>query len=336
VTRGLVSLLGGIVIGALAASPAGAQAAAQTIQFTPVGSLPGPADLIEVHDGRAYVIAGDTLSLVEVSNPSTPKPLGSYTFPQKIWGIRVVGTQVYVAADFFGLGILDVSNPGAPKLQGSIKTPGQAKNVAVFGTRAAVADHMSGVDFIDTTNINKPALLGSFFLDGYARDVATSGGSMAYAIDSPTGLYVFDLAKTGPLEPVSVQQSASTPGSLVVAEGSDPKVAVLVSSESLQIYDISKPAAPVKVATHATLGRSRFPRTALVGSRLYVADGSAGLQVLDLSTPKAPRVIGTYKTPLLARDVAVAGSHVFVVIGTVGEGPREYKDQEVLVLRQTP
>ena len=42
--------------------------------------------------------------------------------------------------------------------------------------------------------------------------------------------------------------------------------------------------------------------------------------------------MATYKTTAPARDVAVAGSHVFLVIGAPSETPREFKDQEVLIL----
>ncbi len=219
----------GIVVCAIAA------VSAQTVTFAPVGSIAGPADLVRVQGRYAYIAAGKTLTLVDISNPAAPTRTGSYTFPEKIWGFRVVGSAVYVADDFFGLGILDVSNAAAPTLRGFMKTPGQAKNVAVFGTKAVVADHMSGVDFIDVSNPAKPVSLGSFFLDGYARDVVAAG-SLAYAVDAPAGLYVFDLSKPGPLDAVSTQQSAAAPGSIVVSDvvSASPgtKVAVLVGAGS--------------------------------------------------------------------------------------------------------
>lgn len=311
------------------------EASAQDVKFVRAGSIPGPADLVEVHGRHAYVAGGRTLTLVDVSNPAAPKRVGAYTFPEKIWGFRVLEPLVYVAADFFGLGILDVSNAAAPTLRGSLKTPGQAKNVAVVGMRAAVADHMSGVDHIDVSNPAKPVSLGSFFLDGYARDVAASG-SIAYAVDAPTGLYVFDLSKPGGLDAVSTQQSATAPGSIVVAEDArSPRVALLVGGGSLQVYDISNPLTPVKAATfRTTSGRPR--RVALSGSVAYVADGDEGVQLVDLTTPSKPTPIGALKTAAPARDVAVAGSTIFVVVGSPAEEPREFKEQEVLIFRAAP
>ena len=302
--------------------------------FTQVAAIPGPADLVEIHGSRAYVVGHGTLRIVDIANPEAPRELGRHTFPEKIWGLQIAEPLIYVAADFFGFGILDVSDPSAPKLRGSLKTPGQAKSVVVAGNKAAVADHMSGVDFIDTSNADKPTLLGSFYLEGYAREVALSG-SIAYAVDAPFGVYAFDMTKPGALEPISSQQTANAPGSIVVspdtaADGT--KLAVLVGGGAIQIYELSKPAEPVRVTAFKTPS-GRPVRAALHGSRAFVADSREGLQVVDLSNPKAPRLVASHKTAAPARDVAVTDSHVFVVVGAPSETPREFKDQEVLVLR---
>jgi hypothetical protein len=307
--------------------------AAQDGAFTPVASIPGPADLVQVHGNRAYVVGHHTLRIFDVTSVAAPRELGTYTFPEKIWGIEVMEPLIYVAADFFGLGILDVSNPAAPRLRGSLKTPGQAKSVAVVGAKAAVADHMSGVDFVDTSNADKPTMLGSFYLEGYAREVAAFG-SLTYAVDAPAGVYTFDMTQPGAPEPVHAQQTATAPGMIVVSDpkASAPKLAVMVGGGSVQVYDLSKPASPARLAALKTPS-GRPIRAALHGSHAFVADWREGLQVVDLSNPKAPRVVASHKTTAQARDVAVAGSHVFVVIGAPSETPRDFKDQEVLILK---
>lgn len=312
------------------------RAAAQALSFAPVGSIPGPAELVEVHGDLAYIAAEHTLTLYSVANPASPRRVGAYSFPEKVWGFRVVGSLVYVAADFFGLGILDVSNPAAPVLRGSVKTPGQAKNVALVGTKAIVADHMSGVDFLDVSDVSKPTKLSSFFLDGYARDVV-SAGSFAYAVDSPAGLYVFDLSKPGPTwEPVSSDQSASATRFIELAEvgGGSRPVAVLLGAGSLQLYDVSNPASPTRITAYKTPGGAQ--RAAMKGSLAYVADGREGLQVIDLSNPAQPRIAAAHKTTLPARDVAVSGSLVFVLVGNFSQSGRPEGGAEVVILRQTP
>ncbi|MBM3776835.1 MAG: hypothetical protein FJW23_01175 [Acidimicrobiia bacterium] len=309
---------------------AGAAAArAQQPAFTLLGSIPGRADLVEIHDGHAYVVDGKTLALFDLADPARPVRHGAYTFPEKIWGIHVAGPLVYVAADFFGLGVLDATDRAAPALRGALKTPGQAKSVALVGGTALVADHMSGVDVIDLGDGRSPVNRGAFFVEGYARDVVAAG-SIVYAIDAPTGLYVFDLAaaeRLDALEPISAQQSANSPASIEVATDVSPPLAVLVGGGALQVYDLSDPRAPRRAAGFKTPS-GRPARATLRGAVAYVADAQEGLQVVDLSTPASPRVVGAYATPLPARDVAVDGSLVLVAIGTPeGEG-------RVLILRR--
>ena len=306
---------------------AGAASSAQSVTLTPVGSIPGAADLIEVDGTRAYVASGKTLTVVDITDPASPKRLGAHTFADLIWGVTIRSNMVYVAADLAGLGILDVSNPAAPVLRGALKTPGQAKNVALFGTKALVADHVSGIDAIDVSAPAKPALLESFFVEGFAKDVVVRG-PLAYALDQPTGLSVFNLSTPG-LEPsatVTLPLPIPLRAQLAVSEDSftGPRVAVVVGGGPLQIYDLSKPDAPAHAATYRTQGPAF--RVALHGARAYVADGPQGLQVVDLSVPSKPAIVGSYKTPTPARDVAVAGPLVFVAVG----------GDQVVILRQSP
>lgn len=331
--RGIVSSMA-VTAAALTitAPPAAAQAAAApspSITFTQAATIHGPAHLVEAHGNRLYIVNEGTLTLHDVSRPEAPVTLGSLTLPEKIWGIRVVGSLIYAAADFYGLAVIDASDPAAPVLKGRIKTPGQAKNVAIIGTTGLVADHMSGIDIIDVTNPAQPVVRDSYFLEGYARDVS-SIGSLAFAIDAPAGLYTFDLAKTGPVEPVGAQQSARAPASIELVSDANGRLdlAVLVGGGLLQIYDLATPSAPVKVSTFQTPS-TRPVRATLLGRRAIVADGREGVQIVDLTKPATPILIGGFKTSAPARDVTASGTTVFVAIGTDEEG-------EVLVLAQRP
>lgn len=76
-----------------------AAAAAQPLQFEQVALLPGPADLVEIGDRRAYVAAGATVTVFDLSAPAAPRRGGAWTFPEKIWGFVVRDELLYVAAD---------------------------------------------------------------------------------------------------------------------------------------------------------------------------------------------------------------------------------------------
>ena len=311
---------------------AAAPAAGQALEYDAIATLPGPADLVELDGRRAYVAAERKLTVFDLSDLSAPRRHGSYTFPEKIWGFVVEGELVYAAADFFGLGILDVSDPDAPQLLGSATTPGQVKDVDVSGTTAVLADHMSGVDLVDVADARAPAPLGSVYLDGYSRDVAVLG-PRAYAVDDPSGFYVLDLQETGSWEPTSAIQSADGPRMVEVSETASPPLAVLLGHGTLQVYDLSDPAAPAYRSTYATPGNAL--RIALDGDRAYVADGERGMLVVGLQDPAAPRVVGSYRPEQAVRDVAVDGELALLAVGRLPTGiRRSMGDGEVIVLRR--
>ena len=297
----------------------------QTVALKQVGSFRVPADTVEIRGSHAFVAGGRTLTILDLSDPSSPKKSGEYTFPEQIWSFRLAGPYAYVAANFFGLGILDISNPAAPKLRASLKTPGQAKGVALVGTTAFVADHMSGIDVIDLASLDKPTLRGSFFVDGYARDVAASS-RFAFAVDAPTGLYALDPAQPGTDEAIGQVQSAAAPQMIEVMEQGGRVIACLIGGGALQIYDVTSPAKPVHLTSFKTPS-GRPARIAIDGARGYIADGREGVQIVDLSNPSSPALVGSIKTTLPARDVAIGGGLVVAAVG-MGEG-----NEEVVILR---
>ncbi len=324
------------LVGSLTCS-AGA-VSAQSRQFVLRGSIPAPAGFelggFATLDGtRAFVSSGTTLTVFDVSDPAAPTEIGAYDFSHVIWGFRVVGSRVYVAADTFGLGILDISGTGDPRLAGSFTTLGQAKNVAVSETTALVADHLDGVVVLDVSTPSEPVQVGSGFVDGFATDVAISGPLM-FASDRPMGLYVLDASEPAAPELTVVPQSTVTGGDwyaqleLVHPEPGPPLV-VLVTNGLLQLFDISDPRAPVQLSTYSPPGGAR--RAAFAGTLAYIASaaapatGEAGMVVVDLSDPSSPRVVGTYKTETPAFDVAVADSLVLLATPI-----------EILILEQMP
>src|SRR5262249_43055499 len=139
---------------------------AQSPAFSQIGSIPGQADFVEVQGRYAYVVAGPTLTIVDVSEPSAPKILGTYKFEiERIYGIDVSGSLVYVAADFIGLAVLDVSNPAVPTLRGEFKTAGQSISVTLAGTKALVADTKNGLEVIDVSSPNYPTRQASYYTE---------------------------------------------------------------------------------------------------------------------------------------------------------------------------
>jgi hypothetical protein len=323
---------------------AAARGQGATGSFEVLGTIPGPADFVEVQGTHAYVVAGPSLTVVDIQNPAAPRPLGSYRFPEKIFGLKLRGQVAYAAVDFVGLGILDISTPASPTLLGSLKLPGQALSLAVVDQRAAIVNRISGLAVVDVSDPAKPVSLGSVYADGYALDVAASG-PFAFVADYPNGLIVVDVSKPGSPNALSMVSVAKKPRQVATTRlaGTGAAIACVVGDEGdLEIYDLSDPAAPSHLATYGPPG----PRTAtgptrstgmtLHGSSAYIARGATGVQVVDLSNPSKPLPSSSFKTTAPARDVTVTDSHVFVVIGAAQSTGAGASQSGVVILRRTP
>ena len=300
---------------------------AQSRALELVGVIPGPATTVHVHGTHAYVSDGPTLRIHDIANPTTPVLLGSYTFPQNIFGVQVSGSVAYAAVDFYGLGILDVSNPAVPTLLATFDIPGQALSVAVSGSTAAVANRLSGVEVVDVSDPAAPVSGGAYYVDGYAVEVAAAGG-FAYVADTANQLAIVDLSQ--PEDPTAGNIGSTTEPPTAVAVGRLPSGATIVgvvsTSSLLELFDVSRPSAPAKAGRHRTAGRpspygmpsgvTRAARVRFDGSLAFLTDAYTPpiLQVLDVSDPANPTLVASYEPRGAPTDLAVAGSLVFLAV----------------------
>ena len=330
----------------------GLAASAQSQTLEPIGMIPGPAHTVHIHESRAYVSDGPTLRIVDVTDPATPTLLGSYTFPMRIYAVRVSGSVAYAAVDFYGLGILDVSNPAAPALLGAFETPGQAISLAISGTTAALADRISGVELIDVSNPRAPMSRGSSYVEGYAVDV-DAAGSFAYVVDAPGGLSIVDLSASGDVTADGTQRTTENAGAVAVAthQSSAPPtttLAAVVSTESLlELFDVSTPSAPRALGLYRDPGREptrQLSSTASAGGLVRVrTQGSLAfftdayfpypLRVVDLSDPAEPTLVAAYEAPGFIHDLAVSQDLVFLAVAAGPASAAVSSAPGVLILR---
>ena len=327
------------IAAALAAAAGGfaafVPAAAQDRSLERVGFIPGPVTTVHLHEGIAYVSDGPTLRLYDLSDPAAPAALGSHTFPQNIYGVRVSGSTAYAAIDFTGLGILDVSDPSAPVALGSHQTAGQALAVDVSGTTVVVSNRLSGLEVIDAADPSAPVLVGSYFTEGYGTDVKAVG-SYAYVADRPGGLSIVDLDQSSDsdeLEAASMVGSAERPAT-TAAVSLDPDapgatLAAIVSTDALlELFDVSDASAPVAVGSYRHPDRPAggrniaAPRVRFAGPLAFIADLYEPylVQVVDLSDPSRPSLVATHAPSGLPRDISAEGSLVLVAAGPPPDG----------------
>ena len=207
-----------------------------------VGQIGGSTYAVAVQGGYAYIGVGPRLTVLDISDPSSPAGVGTTSLlAGLVTDLHVSGGYAYVADGDAGLRVVDVSDPTRPSEVGFYDTPGQAHDVAVAGSYVYLADGPVGDDgnwtggglqVVDVSNPARPTEVGFCDTPRSAHDVAVAGS------------YVY--------------------------------VAGVVAG--LRVVDVSDPARPTEVGFYGTQGLSMG--VAATGRYAYLADDHGGLFIL--------------------------------------------------------
>ncbi|MBE9251855.1 DUF4347 domain-containing protein [Dolichospermum sp. LEGE 00240] len=268
------------------------------------------AHAVTVVGNYAYAV-GDTLDIIDISNPSKPVVKGTYNI-NYAYGVQVVGNYAYVADTYSGLQIIDISNPTTPTLKGNYNTSGSAQSVQVVGNYAYVADSWSGLQIIDISNPTTPTFKGNY--DIYNAFGVQVVGNYAYVADGYSGLQIIDISDpTTPTLQGNYDTSRPAYGVQVVDKYAYVAGFGYYSGSGLEIIDISNPTTPTLKSNYNISGSAYGGiGVQLVGNYAYVADSWSGLQIIDISDPTTPTLKGNYDTSGSSFGVQVLGNYAYV------------------------
>ncbi|CAE7900246.1 YIPF1 [Symbiodinium necroappetens] len=255
------------------------------------------AKSVAIVGNYAYVAANAAFSVVDVSDPATPRIIGSVQdrFLNGSRSVAVVGQYAYVAAlSGVALMVVDVSDPTLPTLAGAtfiqhgklaISRSSGAAAVAIDGDYAYVAAGVS-IQVINISNRSKPQLV---MLEDHGQ---------------------------GRFEQIgTVLSNVLWGASSVVIVGKYAYVAAIVS-HSLTIVDVSDPIHPRIVGSVQNSTQLRAATSvAVAGSYAYItAYWGSALTVVNISDPASPRITGWAQDSLLngSTSVAIRGSYAYV------------------------
>lgn len=237
----------------------------------------GPAEGMRARTvgGLSYVTdEWGGFSVVDVSEPGTLTPLGSYRAlgEGSAMGVEVTATRAYYSADasesgsIFGFtheGVfrtMDVSDPTSPTPLGSLDTTWVAYDIRVDGDVAYAGTAGSGLMTLDVSNPAAPAIIGQVLPDvpGGAPHVlgVALNGDHAYATYADEGF----------------------------GQASAVRAAAVV--------DVSDPAAPSIVETFGPDVTGGWLYGAEVDQDFLYVSGDNGVFVYDLTDPDDPRRVG--------------------------------------------
>jgi len=244
---------------------------------------------LNISGSYLYIVgyADDALSIIDISNPTTPIEVGvikddgqggTATALDGPRDVVVLGNYAYViASNDDSLSILDISNPTTPTEVGVIKDDTQGGTATSMNNpwQLAIAGHYAYVlgkdddalSIIDISDPTTPTEVGVIKDDGQ--------GGTATALDDPRGL-------------ITIGHYAYIVSSI---------------SDSLSIIDISDSTTPTEVGVIQDDGQGGTA-TALdgptglkvLGSYAYITSyGSTSLSIIDISDPTTPTEAGVIK-----------------------------------------
>lgn len=231
------------------------------------------------HEGGLETPYRQAVTLVDISDPATPRGLGGIPFEltpgaHNVW---IDGTVLYVASPLSRLvHVWDVADPAAPR-----------KLATIAGGAAGVAHDM------------------------HVRGGVLYGAYMGQGDGTPELLVASVAAPASPavLARVTYPSAQLTHSSWLSADGRYLYLADEMINAPIRIFDVTNPATPVLVGAYQPrLGTIPHNFQVMDGRLAFLAHYKNGVEVVDVSDPVHPRLVGFYDTHPGAASDGVRGT----------------------------
>jgi len=280
----------------------------ENIEF--VGSYDNLTDAydVDVIWPYAYIceyLSSSGLVILDISDPTNPVFVSSYTTPGRTHDIDVENGYAYLADDI-GLHIVDVSIPEDPIYVSQYDTDGRAFGIFAYGDLVFVACGSDGLLIFDVSNPSVPDLIGSCYIP-YCASGVYAIGNIAYIAAHDFTLYTVDISI--PSNPI-ILAMIDTPGYArrgVYLRGNYAFVPDW--GAGLQIIDITDPSNPIHIGNYNSPG---YSLNVYVKDCAYFTDFGSGVFVLDINEPSNPILLASYNTPGTARGLDVVSGYIFI------------------------
>ncbi|MGD9546474.1 MAG: hypothetical protein AB7V45_02895 [Candidatus Krumholzibacteriia bacterium] len=292
-----------------------------------LNSLPSrsiEADVIVT--GNLAYISRSGLVAVDISNPETPREIGSVNLNIFTEGMDLIGNHIFISeygtGDVGFLGIVNISDPYSPALISQTDVGCRPVDVAATSEVAVLACPRNIPVIVDVRNLDRPIVVGMIPTSG--NGIGVGYGNGVFAICEDVGLVSF-WALDDPVNPIflgSVEIGYREPLDILI-DGETAYVAA--GSIGVVVLDISSPDAPRVVSEFNTA--SLAVGLDIDDSVLYIADGAgsgyiSGIYSVDVSNPQSPVKLGY-------RAVVDSATEIGVDDGIVCVSTRYYSGMQV-------
>lgn len=280
-----------------------------------VTSHPGQVAQMALEGQYIYVIRGDNLHVVDISNPTSPQDVGLFEMTDYPQDVAVSNGMAFVASGVSLVHMIDVSQPDAPVEIAYFDTMSIGGNMS-FDRSITVSNNTvyfvdaAGLWVIDAGQVSLPAQAGTHGTPGSARGLAKQD-DLLYVADGESGLRILDvsasasISEVGYLDTPGISQDVAVSGTMAyVADG----------EEGLRIVDVSSPGSPVEIGMYAD---SQNTGSLALDDDLVFLTSKWSVGIIDVFTPTTPTLISTYPCSA-AFDVATTNELLLVACAGYG------------------
>jgi hypothetical protein len=346
----LVPQLVGFPTQAASASLPFAQATAPVFDDSPfelVGASGGMLSTIEISGTLGLLGEGDSLRILDLGDPHTPRRGARVQTTGPIAGIALSDHLAFAATDGLSptLDVVDLSEPRAPQMRSRLALSSGISSLSAQGQIVYLPGPDATLRVVDARDPLSPTLHTVYQPAGgefrAVQAVAVSGTlALAAVVPQFSGLPVSTphffvdlldisnplsatlLARYTPVDlPSGFMSSNSVSAIQLVGDRAFLTVQFLgrVSSTSVQIMDLADAQMPRFVA-NVPVGGAFNPhvRVSVAGTTIFAASNAVstndhGLRIFDVSAPLSPTLAGVYDPPESISDVAVEGHLAYAV-----------------------
>jgi hypothetical protein len=256
-----------------------------------------------------YVYLGleyNGLSIVDVSNPNSPREVALTLQDCDVCDIEVSGNYAYISISG-GLRILDITNPANPFEVAQLVPPLSGGYNCVSGNLLYVINSI-GLNVLDVSNPTNPVLIGQYPFPTYASD-PTAVGNYLYVPKWSGGLWILDV--TDPANPSLAGSISGLWGNSYDLAVSGDVVYLPLTTSGLYSIDVSDPTNPT-VLDH--LSGVDLDAVEVSGDLVYVGTSGYGMFIVNAAQPANLSMLGNYPGPgqnSALRNMVVSDSYVY-------------------------
>jgi hypothetical protein len=259
--------------------------------------------------GRSSFYNGGYLEVLDISDYSHPKSIGSYYTKGDARSVLINGTYVYLLDGGYGLQVLDASDHQNLEMIGQCRFPRDpyGGDLAINDSLIFAAAGNSSIQVINISRPSNPVLLD--LIDPELRaDRISIDGNMAYLAGQDTQLRILDINNLKDSKQIDIMMGLSSIKDVCISG----EYAYAINDEyGMMVINKSNPAKLFFVGAYF-IGNNCNSIT-IKGNYAYIPREDIGLQIVDISDPTDPKLAGSYESKGHLEKCIIYGNYAYLI-----------------------